>query len=78
MRIVFWDNCLSPHRSAMVRALAQAGHETELIASEKMIADRLRQGWRRPISDERGSHSPPTRRRSGPPAEKRQVRACIF
>jgi glycosyltransferase involved in cell wall biosynthesis len=48
MRIVFWQNILSPHQSAAIRALAETGHDVELVACEEMSSDRSGNGWSRP------------------------------
>ena len=48
MEIVFWQNILSPHQSALTRALVEAGHDITVVAAEEMTSDRRRMGWKVP------------------------------
>ena len=48
MHLVFWQNILSPHQSAFLRALAAAGHEVTIITVESMTDDRRTLGWQVP------------------------------
>lgn len=48
VRFVFWENIVSPHRSAFLRALAERGHECTLIVDEVADARRLAMGWKVP------------------------------
>jgi glycosyltransferase involved in cell wall biosynthesis len=45
MRIVFWQNILSPHLSAAIRSLSAMGNDTVIVAAERMSGDRKAQGW---------------------------------
>ncbi len=48
MRFVFWENIVSPHRSAFLRSLAESGNECTLIVDEIADAQRLAMGWKVP------------------------------
>lgn len=48
MNIVFWQNILSPHQSAFMRALAGRGHDVTVIAHERMSPQRRQLGWESP------------------------------
>lgn len=48
MRFVFWENIVSPHRSAFLRALTERGHECALIVDRMASPRRLAMGWRIP------------------------------
>ncbi|MHB9131979.1 MAG: glycosyltransferase [Armatimonadota bacterium] len=48
MRLVLWMNIVSPHQSAVIRALADRVKEVVLVASEEMTADRTAVGWQAP------------------------------
>ena len=61
MRIVFWQNILSPHWSATIRALAERTREVVLVAAEGMSADRKTQGWDIPNFGRRQIVLSPTR-----------------
>ena len=45
MRVVFWQNILSPHQSAAIRALAAMESEVVVVASEAMLSERKQIGW---------------------------------
>lgn len=48
MELLFWQNILSPHQSAFLRALAAEGHSVTVVASEAMEPDRAALGWQVP------------------------------
>lgn len=48
MIINFWQNILSPHQSASLRALADAGRSVNLIAEQETLPERKMMGWGRP------------------------------
>ncbi len=48
MIINFWQNILSPHQSAALRALADLGHHINLIVDQETLPERQRMGWVRP------------------------------
>jgi len=45
MRVIFWQNILSPHQSAAIRALAGIGSEVVVVAAKDLTPDRKRMGW---------------------------------
>lgn len=45
MRIVFWQNIISPHLSPLIRALADRVEQVILVAREDLTADRKAIGW---------------------------------
>lgn len=47
MKIIFWQNGVSPHQSFLIRELASR-HEVILAALEVIREDRLKQGWEKP------------------------------
>lgn len=47
MKIVFWQNIISPHQSFFIRELAEK-HEVILVAEKEISAERLQQGWTKP------------------------------
>src|SRR4029434_7121112 len=48
MELVFWQNILSPHQSAFIRALAEMGHLVTGAASRTMDQERTAMGWQVP------------------------------
>ena len=48
MIIHFWQNILSPHQSAYLRALAEMGHEVHLIVEQPTLPERDAMGWDHP------------------------------
>lgn len=46
--LVFWQNLLSPHQSAWVRALADRGHAVTVVAPEPLSPERRALGWEVP------------------------------
>lgn len=48
MILNFWQNILSPHQSAYLRALAENGNEVHLIAEQSTLPERRAMGWERP------------------------------
>ncbi|MDD3722828.1 MAG: glycosyltransferase [Lutibacter sp.] len=47
MKIVFWQNIISPHQSFLIRELANKNDVT-LVVEKEMSEDRVKQGWERP------------------------------
>lgn len=48
MRLIFWQNIISPHQAGFMRALAERGHDVTVVARETMSAGRQRLGWEPP------------------------------
>lgn len=48
MKLVFWQNILSPHQSPFIRALAGQGHEVTVVTVASMTPDRVALGWKVP------------------------------
>src|SRR5690554_4992013 len=47
MKIVFWQNIISPHQSFLIRELSYR-HNVILAVLEEITDDRIEQGWKRP------------------------------
>ena len=47
MHFIFWQNILSIHQSAFIRALAER-HSVTLVTATEVSADRIAQGWHAP------------------------------
>jgi hypothetical protein len=47
MHFIFWQNILSIHQSAFIRALAE-NKKVTLVTAEEVSADRIAQGWHTP------------------------------
>jgi|TARA_R100000479_G_scaffold33554_3_gene13957 glycosyltransferase involved in cell wall biosynthesis len=47
MKIIFWQNIISPHQSFLIRKLAER-HEVILAVLEEISEARVKQGWQRP------------------------------
>ena len=47
MRIVFWQNIISPHQSFFIRKLAE-NNDVILAVNEEISFDRITQGWKKP------------------------------
>lgn len=46
MKIVFWQNCLSPHQAATIKSLAAlSGVEASLVVEEELPLERRHLGW---------------------------------
>ncbi len=45
MKLTFWQSMVSFHMSALVRALAESGHEVLLVVSEELPEERRALGW---------------------------------
>lgn len=48
MIINCWQNILSPHQSAYLRALAEFGHDVHLFVEQEELLERRAMGWPRP------------------------------
>jgi glycosyltransferase involved in cell wall biosynthesis len=47
MKIIFWQNIISPHQSFLIKELAKK-HEVILAVLEEISEERLEQGWKKP------------------------------
>jgi glycosyltransferase involved in cell wall biosynthesis len=47
LQFIFWQNILSIHQSAFIRALAER-HQVTLVTEEEVSSDRIAQGWHAP------------------------------
>ncbi len=48
MRLVFWQNMLSHHQAAHIKALTAQGHDVVIAADQPLSADRRMMGWTAP------------------------------
>ncbi len=45
MRVIFWQDSLSPHQAAHIRGLLQLGVDVLWVAADKLSSERLALGW---------------------------------
>lgn len=48
MRVIFWQNIVSPHQAGFMRGLAERGHEVTVVARQEMSHGRQKLGWQAP------------------------------